>query len=108
MNNATELSEHPGFAGLMARAFVSSKLTPVLILASLLLGLLFFAFVGKMLRVIMWGAMVGPAMCHPAMARSWRHPRHWMHGPMPPWHGPWHEQPGERPQEGDSRANAEA
>ena len=40
MNNATELSEHPGFAGLMARAFVSSKLTPVLILASLLLGLL--------------------------------------------------------------------
>jgi hypothetical protein len=78
------------------------------LLVSLLLGLLFFAFVGKLLRVIMWGAMVGPAMCHPAMARSWRHPRHWMHGPMPPWHGPWHEQPGERSQEGDSRANAEA
>ncbi|MGD8968982.1 MAG: hypothetical protein PVI07_15860 [Anaerolineae bacterium] len=78
------------------------------LLVSLLLGLLFFAFVGKLLRVTMWGAMAGPAMCHPAMGRSWRHPRHWMHGPMPPWYGPWYEQPGERSRESDSRENAEA
>ncbi len=36
----SDLQEHPGFAGRMAKAFVNSKLTPVIILASLLLGLL--------------------------------------------------------------------
>jgi multidrug efflux pump subunit AcrB len=40
MKNSPDLPEHQGFAGLMARAFVNSKLTPVIILASLLLGLL--------------------------------------------------------------------
>ncbi|RJX23201.1 MAG: efflux RND transporter permease subunit [Desulfobulbus sp.] len=33
-------SEHSGFAGWLARAFVDAKLTPVIILASLLLGLM--------------------------------------------------------------------
>ncbi len=40
MKNSSELSEHPGFAGRMAKGFVDSKLTPVIIFASLLLGLL--------------------------------------------------------------------
>ncbi len=40
MKSMSELSEHPGFAGRMASAFVDSKLTPVIIFASLLLGLL--------------------------------------------------------------------
>ncbi|MHB8789454.1 MAG: efflux RND transporter permease subunit [Desulfobulbaceae bacterium] len=35
-----ERSEHPGFAGWLARSFVNSKLTPVVILASLLLGIM--------------------------------------------------------------------
>jgi hypothetical protein len=78
------------------------------LLVSLLLGILFFAFVGKLLRVIMLGAMAGPAMCRPAMDGSWRHPRHWMHGPMPPGYGPWYGQPGERSQESDTGENAEA
>jgi hypothetical protein len=78
------------------------------LLVSILLAVLFFAFVGRLLRVIMWGAMAGPAMCHAGMGRSWRHPRHWMHGPVPPWHTPWCEQPGERAAEGDNAASAEA
>jgi hypothetical protein len=78
------------------------------LLVALLLGLLFFAFIGKLLRVIMWGAMAGPAMCWHARGGSWRHPRHWMHGPMPPWYGPWDEQPGKGSQGSDDRANAEA
>jgi len=40
MKTTSEPIEHPGFAGRMARAFVDSKLTPVIILASLLLGIL--------------------------------------------------------------------
>lgn len=40
MNTPAEFSGHPGFAGRMARAFIDSKLTPVIILASLLLGIL--------------------------------------------------------------------
>ncbi|MCL7488082.1 MAG: efflux RND transporter permease subunit [Desulfobulbaceae bacterium] len=40
MNNATPPEEHPGFAGRMARAFIDSKLTPVMIVTSLLLGVL--------------------------------------------------------------------
>jgi hypothetical protein len=79
-----------------------------LMLMTLLLGLLFFAFVGKLLRVLMWGAMAGPAMRWHAMGGSWRHPRHWMDGPPPPWHGPWCGYPGEKSQEGEDRANAEA
>jgi hypothetical protein len=78
------------------------------LLVSVLLGLLFFGFVGKLLRVIMWGAMAGPAMYHPAMGGPWRHPWHWMHGPMPPGYGPWCQQPNERSQESDSRENTEA
>ncbi len=40
MKETNELSEHPGFAGRMARAFITSKLTPVIIFASLLMGIL--------------------------------------------------------------------
>jgi multidrug efflux pump subunit AcrB len=40
MNTRTESGDHPGFAGRMAKAFIDSKLTPVIILASLLLGIL--------------------------------------------------------------------
>ena len=40
MKDNTNLSEHPGFAGRMASAFIDSKLTPVGIIASLLLGIL--------------------------------------------------------------------
>jgi hypothetical protein len=78
------------------------------LLASLVLGLVFFALAGKLLRVIMWGVMAGPAMGWHAMGGSWRHPQHWMHGPVPPGHGPWYERPGKGSQESDSKANAEA
>jgi hypothetical protein len=78
------------------------------LLVPLLLGMLFLAFVGRLLRVIMWGAMAGPAMGWHAMGGSWRHPRPWMHGPVPPWCGPWNEQRGERSQGSDSGENAEA
>ncbi len=40
MKNNTSLSEHPGFAGRMASAFIGSKLTVVGLVASLLLGIL--------------------------------------------------------------------
>jgi hypothetical protein len=75
---------------------------------SLLLGLLFFALIGKLLRIILWGAMAGPAMCRAAVGGSWRHPRHGMHGPVPPWYGPCHEQPDERSQESGDKAGEEA
>lgn len=80
------------------------------LLVTLLLGLIAFAFVGKLLRILLWGAMGGPAMGGPWMAGSWRH--HWyrMHGPVPsPYgHGPWYYEPAEAPQEPDERANGEA
>ncbi|MDD3618051.1 MAG: efflux RND transporter permease subunit [Desulfobulbaceae bacterium] len=40
MKSPADSANHPGFAGRMAAAFVDSKLTPVIILASLLLGTL--------------------------------------------------------------------
>ena len=40
MKNSSDFPEHSGFAGRMAGAFVNSKLTPVIILASLLMGIL--------------------------------------------------------------------
>jgi multidrug efflux pump subunit AcrB len=40
MKNSNELSEHPGFAGWLARSFIDSKLTPVVIIASFLLGIM--------------------------------------------------------------------
>ncbi|MDH3330227.1 MAG: efflux RND transporter permease subunit, partial [Desulfobulbaceae bacterium] len=40
MKNETYQSEHPGFAGRMASAFIDSKLTVVALIASLLLGIL--------------------------------------------------------------------
>jgi len=40
MKNLSELSENPGFAGRMAQIFIDSKLTPVIIFASLMLGIL--------------------------------------------------------------------
>jgi multidrug efflux pump subunit AcrB len=40
MKNSSEFSEHPGFAGRIAKAFIDSKLTPVIIIASLLMGIL--------------------------------------------------------------------
>jgi hypothetical protein len=80
------------------------------LLVTLLLGLIALAFVGKLLRVVLWGALAGPAMGGPWMAGSWRHHWHRMHGPVPPsyGYGPWYRQPGERPQEPDERADAEA
>jgi hypothetical protein len=78
------------------------------LLVSILLGLVFFALVGRLLRVIMWGAAAGPAMRWHAMGGAWRHPRHWMHGPVPPWYSPWCRQPGDTAPENDNRANAEA
>jgi hypothetical protein len=82
-------------------------------LITLLLGFLFFAFVGKLLRVIMWGAMAGPAMIGPSMAwdgigGSWRHPRHRAHGPVRPWYGPWCGQPGESPETSEDTQDLEA
>jgi hypothetical protein len=77
------------------------------LLVSLVLGLLFFAFVGKLLRFAMWGAVAGPVIGWHAAGGSWRHPGHWTHGHVPPWYGPWGGQPGERSQEGDDRANAD-
>ena len=40
MKENTNLSEHPGFAGRMASAFIDSKLTALALIASLLLGIL--------------------------------------------------------------------
>ena len=41
MNNDTsELGRHPGFAGWLARVFIDAKLTPVVMLASLLMGIM--------------------------------------------------------------------
>ena len=79
-----------------------------LLLTSLLLGFLFLAFVGKLLRVITWGAMAGPAMAWHGTGRTWRHPWHCMHGPVPPWCGPMHGQPNERSQRADDEEKAEA
>jgi hypothetical protein len=78
------------------------------LLVALLLGLIFLAVSGKLVRVIMWGAMGGPAMAGSWMADPWGHHRHRMHGPVPPWHGSRCEQPGERPREGDERTGADA
>jgi hypothetical protein len=79
-----------------------------LTLVTLLFGVAFLAFVGSLLRVVVWGAMAGPAMGWHAMGGSWRHPRHWMHGPVPPWCSARGKQPGERSPGSDDRANAEA
>lgn len=75
---------------------------------ALLLGLVFLAVAGKLVRVVLWGAMAGPAVAGPWTAGSWR--RHWhrMHGPVPPRYGPWCEQPGEGPREDDEQASAKA
>jgi hypothetical protein len=72
------------------------------LLVTLLLGLILLSFAGKLLRVVLWGAMAGPAMAGP-----WRHHWHRMHGPLPPWYGPWCQQHSERPQESDDQASAE-
>lgn len=40
MNNSSEQSQNPGFAGRVASIFVNSKLTPVIIFASFMLGIL--------------------------------------------------------------------
>ncbi|GAB4344315.1 MAG: efflux RND transporter permease subunit [Desulfobulbaceae bacterium] len=40
MKERSEFSEHPGFAGRLAGMFVDSKLTPIIIFASLLMGLM--------------------------------------------------------------------
>jgi hypothetical protein len=66
-----------------------------LMLMTLLLGFLFFALVGKLLRVLAWGAMAGPAMGWHHVGGSWRHPGHCMHGHVPPWYRPWYGQPDE-------------
>lgn len=78
------------------------------LLVALLVGLVLLAFVGKLLRLVLWGSMTGLAAGGPARAGLWRHHWHPMHGPVPPWYGPWPERPGESPQEGDEQANAEA
>lgn len=78
------------------------------LLISLLLGLLFFALAGKLLRFIVWGAMTGPAMGWHAMGGSWRRPRHWMHGSVPPPYRRWSGQPDGRSQGTDDKVNEEA
>jgi hypothetical protein len=78
------------------------------LLVSILLGLLFLAFVGRLLRIIMWGAMAGPVMGWHAMGGSRRHPRHWMHGQVPPWYGPCYKHPGDVSPGNEGDANAEA
>jgi hypothetical protein len=77
------------------------------LLLSLFLGLLFLAFVGKLLRLIMWGAMAGPMMHWHARGGFW-HPRHWARGTMPPGHGPWCGWPHEASPRSEDRAEAEA
>ena len=47
MKNLSELSENPGFAGRMAQIFIDSKLTPVIIFASLMLGILAIAMLPR-------------------------------------------------------------
>ena len=46
-NTPSELSGHPGFAGWLARSFIDSRLTPLVILASLLLGLMAVALLPR-------------------------------------------------------------
>lgn len=79
-----------------------------LLLISLIVGLILVAFVGKLLRVIIWGAMARPAMCHHAVGGSWRHKRHWMNAPGLPWYGPWYGQPGGGSEGSGDEANGEA
>ena len=47
MNRSNELSEHPGFAGRLAAAFIDSKLTPLVMIASLLLGIMAIALLPR-------------------------------------------------------------
>lgn len=66
------------------------------LLVTVVLGLLFFAVIGKLLRFVIWG----PAWRF-GMAGPW--PRHWRrfhqrwphgpmsHGPVPPWYWGWEE-----------------
>lgn len=59
------------------------------------LALLFFAFVGKMMRVAFWSKAMagGPFPADARWARHWAAHRHWHypHGPVPPWF--WGEPP---------------
>jgi len=78
------------------------------LLTSLLLGFLFLVFVSRLLRVIMWGAMAGPAMAWHGAGGPWHH--HWrcMHGPVPPWHGPGYGWPSESSQGDEAKEKAAA
>lgn len=77
-------------------------------LVALLLGVVFLALVGRLLRVVLWGAIAGPAMARHWLGGPGRQHWHRMHGPVPPWYGPWSQQSGEGPRDSDEGANAEA
>jgi hypothetical protein len=79
-----------------------------LLLTSLLLGFLFLVFVGKLVRLIMWGAMAGPAMAWHGTGGPWHHHWHCRHGPVPPWHGPNYGWPNESSQADGAEEKAAA
>ncbi|MDY7075542.1 MAG: hypothetical protein SXV54_01330 [Chloroflexota bacterium] len=80
----------------------------VSLLLTVILGLLFLALTGKLIRFVIWGAAF-----HPMMAGSW--PRHWrrtarwhrMHGPTPPWCWDWDEPCDEEAEGSSEEPNAE-
>jgi len=62
---------------------------PGSVLLYLALGLLFFALAGRLLRLIVWGAVAGPVMqWHPGACQV-RYPRHRWHRNGPAQYGPW-------------------
>ncbi|MGD2143821.1 MAG: hypothetical protein PVF54_05020 [Anaerolineae bacterium] len=77
------------------------------VLITTLLGLFFFAALGKLLSFVVWGAMAGPAMARMGMTGHCPRHGHRVHGPVPPWYGPWGEPPGEKSRESGESANAE-
>ena len=70
-------------------------------LIAVCLGLLLLAFAGRLVCVIVWGLMAGPAVRRPAMAGGWGHPWHY-------WHRPWYHRPGCSMPAGDDQADAGA
>jgi hypothetical protein len=86
-----------GPAGFAHYAFGAGALLRVVLL------LVFLGVVGKLIHLVVWGAIWRPMMAGP-WPRHW-HPGHWrrMHGPMPPWWGPPEQgEPDAEPDEGSA------
>ena len=103
-----------------APAYVPRGLYPVLgapypfragLLFKIVLGVFFLVLIGKLIHLVVWGAMFHPAMrgpWSPQWHRAYRsHATHWhrMHGPVPPWFW-WGEPPAEEASAGGGEPGA--